>query len=158
MTRQFCRLAAATALALVVVLSGPQNHAHAQTWPDRSVKWILPFGAGSATDIAARLLAERLSAKWGKPVVMTEIGYPTQADAAARPYEVVPGEPEDQGAQATAYEAAFRAFADQDWFQGMSWWSWRGDPGDGENLSIDYTPQDKKAESILASGQGGSRP
>jgi tripartite-type tricarboxylate transporter receptor subunit TctC len=72
MTRQFCRVAAATALALVAVLAGPQNRAQAQaqTWPDRSVKWILPFGAGSATDIAARLLAERLSAKWGKPVVI----------------------------------------------------------------------------------------
>jgi tripartite-type tricarboxylate transporter receptor subunit TctC len=68
MTRQFFRLA--TALALVAVLSGPQSQAQAQTWPDRSVKWILPFGAGSATDIAARLLAERLSAKWGKPVVI----------------------------------------------------------------------------------------
>ena len=76
MTRQFRRLAAAIALGSVALLSGPQSHAQAQvqtqahTWPDRSVKWILPFGAGSATDIAARLLAERLSAKWGKPVVI----------------------------------------------------------------------------------------
>src|SRR5262245_41348607 len=72
MTRQFFRLAAAAALTLVVMPLGPQNQAQAQaqTWPDRSVKWILPFGAGSATDIAARLLAERLSAKWGKPVVI----------------------------------------------------------------------------------------
>lgn len=99
-----------------------------------------------------------LSDKWGKPIVFTEIGYPTQADAAAHPYEVVKGQPEDQGAQATAYEAAFRAFADQEWFKGMSWWSWRGDPGQNEDLSIDYTPQGKKAESILADGQGGTRP
>jgi tripartite-type tricarboxylate transporter receptor subunit TctC len=66
MTRQFRRLAAAIALGFVAMLSGPQGHAQAQTWPDRSVKWILPFGAGSATDIAARLLAERLSAKVGQ--------------------------------------------------------------------------------------------
>jgi tripartite-type tricarboxylate transporter receptor subunit TctC len=72
MTRQFRRLAAAIALTLAAALSIPPSHAQAQaqTWPDRSVKWILPFGAGSATDIAARLLAERLSAKWGKPVVI----------------------------------------------------------------------------------------
>jgi tripartite-type tricarboxylate transporter receptor subunit TctC len=31
---------------------------------------MLPFGAGSATDIAARLLAERLQTRWGKPVVI----------------------------------------------------------------------------------------
>ena len=76
MTRQVRRLAAAitlgSALGLVVTLSAPQAQAQAQarTWPDRGVKWILPFGAGSATDIAARLLAERLSARWGKPVVI----------------------------------------------------------------------------------------
>ena len=114
---------------------------------DLVAAWQTPLTALKAT-----------SDKWGKPVVMTEIGYPTQADAAVRPYEVVPGEPEDQEAQATAYEAAFRAFADQDWFQGMSWWSWRGDPGDGGRRGSGYPPRDEKAESILASGQGGSRP
>jgi tripartite-type tricarboxylate transporter receptor subunit TctC len=34
------------------------------------VRFILPFGAGSATDVAARLIGERLSAKWGRPVVV----------------------------------------------------------------------------------------
>ncbi len=42
----------------------------AQSWPQRSVKFILPFGAGSATDVAARLMSEKLSARWGKPVVV----------------------------------------------------------------------------------------
>ena len=98
------------------------------------------------------------SDKWGKPVVMTEIGYPTQADATAHPHEVKPGEPEDEQAQATAYGAGFRAFRDQEWLHGMSWWSWRGDPGTDENLNIDFTPQDKKAERVLAKGQGGIRP
>ena len=45
-------------------------HAQAQTWPQRQVKFILPFGAGSATDIAARLIGDKLSAKWGKPVII----------------------------------------------------------------------------------------
>ena len=60
------------ALFLGLVLSATAAQAQSQTpaWPDRSVKFVLPFGAGSATDIAARLLAERLSAKWGKPVVI----------------------------------------------------------------------------------------
>ncbi len=44
--------------------------ADAQTWPQRSVKFILPFGPGSGTDISARLLQERLTAKWGQPVVI----------------------------------------------------------------------------------------
>lgn len=46
------------------------SHAQAQTWPQRNVRVILPFGAGSATDFAARLLSDRLSTKWGKPVVI----------------------------------------------------------------------------------------
>lgn len=44
--------------------------AHAQSWPQRPVTFILPLGAGSGVDITSRLLAEKLSAKWGKPVVI----------------------------------------------------------------------------------------
>src|SRR3954468_24096351 len=41
-----------------------------QAWPQRPVKFVLPFGAGSATDVAARMMPEKLTAKWGKPVVI----------------------------------------------------------------------------------------
>jgi len=44
--------------------------AQAQNWPQRPVTMILPLGPGSGVDISARLLAEKLSAKWGKPVVV----------------------------------------------------------------------------------------
>lgn len=57
----------AAALALVALLLAA---AQAQTWPQRTVKWIIPFGAGSGADIGARLFADRLSARWGKPVVI----------------------------------------------------------------------------------------
>jgi tripartite-type tricarboxylate transporter receptor subunit TctC len=42
----------------------------AQAWPQRPVKFVLPFGAGSATDVAARLMTDRLQAKWGQPVII----------------------------------------------------------------------------------------
>jgi tripartite-type tricarboxylate transporter receptor subunit TctC len=42
----------------------------AQSWPQRSVKFIVPFGPGAGADIGARLFADRLSALWGKPVVV----------------------------------------------------------------------------------------
>jgi tripartite-type tricarboxylate transporter receptor subunit TctC len=42
----------------------------AQSWPQRSVKFILPLGPGSGVDIGARLFADRLAARWGKPVVV----------------------------------------------------------------------------------------
>ena len=42
----------------------------AQTWPQRTVKFILPLGPGSGADIGARLIAEKLTARWGQPVVV----------------------------------------------------------------------------------------
>src|SRR3954453_12845358 len=44
--------------------------AQTQTWPQRSVRFLVPLGPGSGVDITARVLAERLAAKWGKPVVV----------------------------------------------------------------------------------------
>jgi tripartite-type tricarboxylate transporter receptor subunit TctC len=45
--------------------------AAAQTsWPQRNVRFIVPLGPGSGADIGARLFADRLAARWGKPVVV----------------------------------------------------------------------------------------
>lgn len=96
---------------------------------------------------------EATSVRWGKPILFTEIGYPTQVGAASHPFEVREGEPEDQAAQATAYRAAFTAFEDVPWLRGMSWWSWRADPSKSEQLEIDFTPEDKEAEVVLAERQ-----
>jgi tripartite-type tricarboxylate transporter receptor subunit TctC len=60
---------AASLSALVALASSP---ATAQEWPQRSVRLILPFGAGSATDIAARLLGDKLTARWGGKSVIIE--------------------------------------------------------------------------------------
>jgi tripartite-type tricarboxylate transporter receptor subunit TctC len=58
---------AAAALLAVVLSAAPSA---AQTWPQRTVKIILPLGPGSGADIGARLLAEKLAARWGHPVVV----------------------------------------------------------------------------------------
>jgi tripartite-type tricarboxylate transporter receptor subunit TctC len=44
--------------------------ASGQSFPQRTVKFILPFGPASGTDITARLVGNALSARWGKPVVI----------------------------------------------------------------------------------------
>jgi len=54
-------------LAPVMLWAWP---AAAETWPQRPVKFLLPLGAGSGVDIGARLLADRLSTRWGQPVVV----------------------------------------------------------------------------------------
>ncbi|TMJ04034.1 MAG: tripartite tricarboxylate transporter substrate binding protein [Alphaproteobacteria bacterium] len=44
--------------------------AQTQSWPTRSVRLIVPLGPGSGVDITARVIADKLAAKWGKPVVV----------------------------------------------------------------------------------------
>ena len=67
-THRFVMLTLAVILG-AVVLTIP-TAAIAQQWPTRSVKVIVPLGPGSGTDVIGRLFAERLSARWNKPVVV----------------------------------------------------------------------------------------
>ena len=43
-------------------------------WPDRAIRIIVPFAAGSFTDVAARLLATELTEQLGQPVVVENRG------------------------------------------------------------------------------------
>ena len=63
-TKLLRSLIAACALAATAVPAG------AQSWPTRTVRLILPLGPGSGVDIGARLIADKLSTKWGQPVVV----------------------------------------------------------------------------------------
>jgi tripartite-type tricarboxylate transporter receptor subunit TctC len=47
-----------------------QAQAQSNPWPTRTVKFIVPFGPGAGADIGARLFADKLSARWGQPVVV----------------------------------------------------------------------------------------
>jgi hypothetical protein len=100
--------------------------------------------------IAAQL--ESKSTQWSRPVILTEVGYPSQIGATFTPYEVT-DQPADQNVQAIAYHATFNALEDSDWLVGISWWSWRADPGDGEDPSVEYSPEGKRAQGELARGQ-----
>jgi tripartite-type tricarboxylate transporter receptor subunit TctC len=62
--------AAFLALVAVLAVSAPPARAQAQAWPQQPVKLIVPFGPGAGADIGARLIQDRLQARWGKPVVI----------------------------------------------------------------------------------------
>jgi hypothetical protein len=42
----------------------------AQSWPTQRVTVVVPFGAGSVTDILARIFAEEMGRRWGQQVIV----------------------------------------------------------------------------------------
>ena len=60
--RDFITLVLTLGLVLAIGLVAVQGPA--QTWPQRTVRVILPLPPGTATDIAARLFAQRLAERW----------------------------------------------------------------------------------------------
>ena len=68
--KRLMSMVAATLVAAFALLAPPAPPAQAQSWPQRTVRFILPLGPGSGVDISARLFADRLAAKWGQPVVV----------------------------------------------------------------------------------------
>src|ERR1700709_2104356 len=58
------------AAALAVLTASFIAPAQAQNWPTRTVKFIVPFGPGAGADIGGRLFAEKLTQKWGQPVII----------------------------------------------------------------------------------------
>ena len=59
-------LAACFMLSLIAIAMGVA----AEPWPQRTVRFIVPFGAGSAPDMAARTYADRLAAQWKRPAIV----------------------------------------------------------------------------------------
>ena len=57
-------------IALAALLLAGAVTASAQSYPQRAIRFILPFGPAAGVDITARLLADKLSTRWGKPVVV----------------------------------------------------------------------------------------
>jgi tripartite-type tricarboxylate transporter receptor subunit TctC len=60
------------ALALAMIAGSPA--AQAQTYPSRQITLVVPFPPGGSTDAAARIMAERMRASLGQPVIVENIG------------------------------------------------------------------------------------
>jgi len=56
--------------ALAVISASFAGQAHAQDYPSKVVRYVVPFPAGASPDIIARLLTERLGRMWGQQVIV----------------------------------------------------------------------------------------
>jgi tripartite-type tricarboxylate transporter receptor subunit TctC len=54
-------------LAAIFALVAP---AHAQDFPTKPIRIIVPYAAGGGTDLVARMVAQKLNEKWGQPVIV----------------------------------------------------------------------------------------
>jgi tripartite-type tricarboxylate transporter receptor subunit TctC len=69
--RRFLHL---TAGAVALGLASQPSPIQAQDWPTRPVTMVVPFAAGGATDIVARLLSPRLSELLGQQIIIENVG------------------------------------------------------------------------------------
>jgi len=68
-TRMLKLAALAAALALIVV--APTARAQiAAAYPDKSVRLVVPFAAGGALDVVARIVGQKLTETWGRQIVI----------------------------------------------------------------------------------------
>jgi len=65
--KKFACLAITVVSSAFALLATPSL---AQTWPQRTVKFVVPLGPGAGADLSARLLADRLTKHWGQAVVI----------------------------------------------------------------------------------------
>jgi tripartite-type tricarboxylate transporter receptor subunit TctC len=57
--------------ALAVMLSlAPMNEAHSQKYPNKPIRIVIPFTAGSQTDLLARMIGPKMSENWGQQVIV----------------------------------------------------------------------------------------
>jgi tripartite-type tricarboxylate transporter receptor subunit TctC len=60
----------AVALALLVLMAP----AYADTFPSRTITLIVPFPPGGSTDVAGRIIADKMGAALGQPVIVENVG------------------------------------------------------------------------------------
>ena len=86
-------------LVVAAILCLIAAFAHAQSWPDKPVKFYVAGAAGSAPDIIARLIGEGLTKIWGEQVIVENrpgaagnVGTEAAAKAPADGYHVLFGQ------------------------------------------------------------------
>jgi beta-mannanase len=91
------------------------------------------------------------SRRLGRPLVFTEIGYPSLDGGAAWPWDETRKAPVDLEEQRRAYLAVVRAWSDTRELRGIYFWNWFGFGGAEDT---NYTPRGKPAAAIVRDWYG----
>ncbi|MEM7435692.1 MAG: hypothetical protein AAF436_11115 [Myxococcota bacterium] len=120
---------------------------------------------GARTEEVRRYLDARLdevaalSARAERPVLFTEVGFRSDADALVRPH-AWPGRSDDasvdEETQAIGYAEFVAAVRERRWVAGVYWWKWFTDPNTAEEGPRGFSPRGKPAESVLRAAYGGN--
>jgi hypothetical protein len=84
-----------------------------------------------------------------KPIIFTEIGFPSSESAAAKPWENASNRKVDLRIQANCYKVVLDVLYKRDWCRGIYWWYWQASVYAGGLNNRDFTPQNKPAEAVL---------
>lgn len=105
-----------------------------------------PLPDGLSTGVLAAKVAA-VQARYSKPVIFTEAGFPSSTGANRQPWEDGHGQiaPEEQ---ARCYDAVFGAFYKRPWFEGVYWWK-VGTDGGGGPADESLTPWGKPAMDVV---------
>ncbi len=101
---------------------------------------------------------ESTSKKYDRKILFTEMGYKSTANSAAKPWEWIEDSsdldnPFSGETQTNCYQAFFNTVWKKEWFAGVHIWQFRSDHvNDHEKNNLDFTPQGKPAENIIAKG------
>jgi len=94
-----------------LVLASLAAFAHAQAWPSKPIKYVVPFAPGGTTDILARTVGEKLALALGQPVVIENkpgagggVGAEFTAKAAPDGYTIMGGTISTHAINASLYD------------------------------------------------------
>lgn len=90
----------------------------------------------------------RLSARWKRPIIFTEIGYSSRDGATAQPWEEHGGNL-NLRLQAAAYEAFFKTVWPQPWLRGVYFWKWESYVNHDDGRSVAFTIENKPAAAVV---------
>ncbi|MEL7121227.1 MAG: hypothetical protein AAFO07_17390 [Bacteroidota bacterium] len=100
---------------------------------------------------------ESIHKKYNQKIIFTEMGYRSTTTSAIKPWEWIENDTlcavlYSAETQANCYEAFFKTVWDQDWFAGVHIWQLKSNYELNEKNKMDFMPQGKPAEAVIARG------